>query len=447
MTLLFLDTPDVREVWGKLRFVASPLQRLDDLRAPSQGMVLAVSPDPEYGFELFTLEQTTGRWRLERFVTANFVDYSEPDAVLREPEDDRQWLGHTAMAQRGDTGEYLMVKWARGKPGHGAHFFRSQDGLAWEDLNPGAPAYTDHDACGLLWDPQASRYVMLQTTYQPWKKVFPDNIGNGIRRVLTTRTSPDGVQWEPGGNVGGGGPYHPAERLTLPDEHDPAEMEFYWLRAFPYEDCFVGMMLNYAASPQEVNPLQHPGPGFREGKPPSKHGPQLSTEWWISYDRMRAWRRPYRDLVAGGESQGIFHAPAVHGDRLTWLRDGRVWGLPLHRIAGAYCRANARFSTRPFPAPDRPLSLNARAAWLGDKSHGMLRQAYIMVEALDANNHVIPGYEREKCIFHDVDDLRLPLRWEDKDTTPLSGKTVSLRFHLRDATIFAVQEEKDGGRC
>jgi len=437
MHLLFMDHDDVCDTWGDLSFAASSLEPLDGLAAPSDGRVLGVYPCPD-GFEVFIREIDGESWRLARYTTADFAAYAPLQVVLRPPDDARQWLGHCAMARRDDTGELLLLIWVRSKPGHAAHFFRSPDGLAWTDLNPAAPAYTDHDACGLLWHAAAGHFVMLQVTYQLWHKRFPDNIGDRIRRVLTTRTSPDGVHWEPAGSMGGGGPHHPAERLIVPDERDPEELEFYWLRAFAYHDRFIGMMLNYAPSPQAVNPLQHPGPGFREDRQPSRHGPHLSTEWWMSTNGMATWRRPYRDVVAGGECAYIFHSPVVCDDTLVWLQDGRAWGLPVDRIAGAHARANAEFSTPPFTVPDAPLVLNARAAWLGDRSHGMLRQAYIMAELLQADGTPVPGFEREKCTLQDVDGLRLPLRWDGVDTASLAGTEARLRLFLRDATIYAL---------
>ena len=61
-----------------------------------------------------------------------------------------------------------------------------------------------------------------------------------------------------------------------------------------------------------------------------------------------------------------------------------------------------------------------------------------MVELLDENDRVISGYEKELCYFQDVDDLYLPLVWDGKDGAALAGQTVSLRFYIRDARVYAV---------
>jgi hypothetical protein len=61
-----------------------------------------------------------------------------------------------------------------------------------------------------------------------------------------------------------------------------------------------------------------------------------------------------------------------------------------------------------------------------------------MVEARDDKGAVIPGFEREQCIFRDVDGVRLPLQWPGQDPKALAGRKVALRFYFRDATIYAV---------
>ena len=39
--------------------------------------------------------------------------------------------------------------------------------------------------------------------------------------------------------------------------------------------------------------------------------------------------------------------------------------------------------------------------------------AYIMVELQTATDgRVVPGFERDKCVFMNVDEIRLPLRWQ-----------------------------------
>jgi len=81
------------------------------------------------------------------------------------------------------------------------------------------------------------------------------------------------------------------------------------------------------------------------------------------------------------------------------------------------------------------LTLNADVRWRANESPG---QAYVMAELRDEQNAAIPGYERAKCLFENVDGHALPLRWGEKDGGELAGRTVRLRFYLRDSKVYGV---------
>ena len=100
----------------------------------------------------------------------------------------------------------------------------------------------------------------------------------------------------------------------------------------------------------------------------------------------------------------------------------------------------------------KSLVLNAKALYHGEwagKGASTLGcdeacQAYIMVGMLRSEqgrskkSEYIAGFEPEKCTFRNVDDVALPLRWEDSPQLPPTGTVVRLRIFFRDATIFAV---------
>src|SRR5437016_4087320 len=84
------------------------------------------------------------------------------------------------------------------------------------------------------------------------------------------------------------------------------------------------------------------------------------------------------------------------------------------------CGANGEFSTPLFKMSSGGLALNADSRWRPNESPG---QAYIMVELRDEQDRVIPGYERAKCLFENVDGHALLLRWGEKDSSNLAGRT------------------------
>ena len=71
--------------------------------------------------------------------------------------------------------------------------------------------------------------------------------------------------------------------------------------------------------------------------------------------------------------------------------------------------------------------------------------AYIMVALHSAQTgEVIKGFEKEACVFMDVNGTRLPLRWSGKSgNSEVAGKQVFLRIFYRDSSIFAVGVEDE----
>ena len=71
------------------------------------------------------------------------------------------------------------------------------------------------------------------------------------------RSSPDGRRWEPSvsmndvWNRNGRKSPIPSEFLTVPDENDPPDLEFYSGNAFGYHDRAYMMVLIYAVTSRE----------------------------------------------------------------------------------------------------------------------------------------------------------------------------------------------------
>ena len=67
----------------------------------------------------------------------------------------------------------------------------------------------------------------------------------------------------------------------------------------------------------------------------------------------------------------------------------------------------------------------------------------VMVALHNKSGAVVPGYEKEACVFTHADGTRLPLSWHGKTGSALAGKDVFLRVYYRDATIYAVGHDGD----
>ena len=425
MKIMFCDKHNVQNTYGKLTFGANGLNYMGAASGIPPMWVRCAVPqdDGSYSVYGFTGSRHTD-WRIVRCRTFDGLHYDQTETVHYEAKG--SWLISGDIAHNSRDGSVLCLKWRSGKAGHSLWAFGSEDGSSWRMLLD-KPVYIDHDAFGLMWDRGTERYITYQITYQSWSKHYPDNIGDSKRRVLYIRTSEDGIHWEPSEEVLFAGPYVSDERLITPDERDPAEMEFYRMTVFPYAEYYVGMMLNYAPSPQVVNPAY----------PQSKHGPHLSGEWWLGREAHKLGR-PFRNVFAPGQAPGIvLHNPINLDGKHLWIVKGDVYGLPQDRLFFVGSMANAEFSTPLFDMPSKPLVLNAADCFHDQRDRGMRGQSYVMAEILGEDGQVIEGFNKENCLLRGVDgSVRLHWRWNDG--TSLAGQRIRLRLYLRDARIYSL---------
>jgi len=68
--------------------------------------------------------------------------------------------------------------------------------------------------------------------------------------------------------------------------------------------------------------------------------------------------------------------------------------------------------------------------------------ASLLVAVLDGQGQVVPGFEPEKCVIQNADQIALPLRWNDRSARDLKGRSIRLRFFLRSAKVYAVTSRR-----
>jgi hypothetical protein len=171
----------------------------------------------------------------------------------------------------------------------------------------------------------------------------------------------------------------------------------------------------------------------------------LGTRPWLTphpeengYDRLLFGANPVR---VGDELW--FYYPAWDGDHLTFNRDGTTYYQDRIRV-GRTARASLRLDgylsldagkdggevlTRPLTFAGKQLFVNAAA------SAGELR-----VELQDEAGKPIPGFTLADAEPISGDGVRLPVRWRGgADLEKLAGQPVRLRFHLKQARLYAFQ--------
>lgn len=450
LKLLFSHPQDLADTWGKLHFAVTPIRQIREVEAlpftPVGCFPRADGTWEVFGQELKELgrgkasHEETNAWKIIRAMTRDGVAFDQQETVIEQAAG--PWTQHASIAFNPDAKEYLLLKLRMDSYGFAYTAFFSSDGRRWQ-AHPGNPLFYEGDAMTVFWSPALKRFVLVSKSLQPIRKRIRDHGGPTRslkddtlrdRRVLMLRSSPDGRRWEPSESLPdvwdlhGQKGAHPPELLTLPDEDDPPDLEFYSGNGFWYHDRAYMMVLNYAASPLAAR----------------KHAPHLDNEWWTSPDGLR-WQRPAREenaLEVFPQVPRLEMPPMKIGGNLLWRRGQMLLGLPEDRISGVSARANAEFSTRAFRIPDADLLLNACVP--APERPFARDQAYIMVAVLDGQGQVIPGFAADKCLIRDQDRHDIPLRWGEASTRQLAGKTARLRFHLRSANIYAVNSARPG---
>ncbi|MEZ6046580.1 MAG: hypothetical protein R3C11_13605 [Planctomycetaceae bacterium] len=389
-------------------------------------------PRSQYGCEVPRDENTfwVYGWRMQNIAdkpnrTIEVVRAWTPDGLNFNEEEivfslkDGDWQGFANLVYRPTDGSLFLFSYSAGH----LRVFRTDNGTTWEKLTD--EAYTNHDAMHITWYPPWNEFLNYQNTLEPYPTRYPDNIGE-LRRVFSFLRSKDGVEWTS---------YAPeflqGEKLWKPDDLDPVDLEFYRSIVIPTEGRYALLIQRYIAPPPEAN----------SRRATTKHGPRSSVEIAISYDGLN-WERPHRkhDVTLKVGSLPV-QGPSIHQGKIRFYQpEGDVYAFDEGRLFYATCLGNGEFSTRLFTMPMQGLTLNVDASWPANQ--GETGRAYVMVEALDAEGNLIPGYERTNFLLENIDNPALPLNWTDHPCQNLAGQQIQLRFYFCEAKIYSISENK-----
>ena len=333
------------------------------------------------------------------------------------------------------------------------HLEDETTGRLYYYFRPGAPAYPPHD-----------------TTY--------DNM-HMTRRVLGVMWTDDGIHWQ--------------RRLVIvPDEKDAYGSQFYYLTSIASKQQIVsarpamaleshwnkgavrsgepilGVLSIYDARANRIWPelayatdLLHwhrfaqRKKWIANGLPGSAdfglvkietHRLEFNKEWWFPYLAINRWHQDYIGLakMASLEEFSKSHPnyvelPGFEDWNQYWTRcksmrytigvgrcqEGRV------SFAQPSAEQEGWLTTDPVVLENETLLINASVA-----SGGTLR-----VAVLNESGESIRGFTEENCQALEGDHLAAPVRWSERLLSELKGKTVRLRFKLRDARLYGYQFE------
>ena len=291
----------------------------------------------------------------------------------------------------------------------------SADGIHWRLNGDGKPWFRrEHNSNLLGWDASIGRYV-----------IYP-RMSAGAHAGVGRSTSEDFVTWTQ------------PESAVAPGPSDPGR-DFKGLAAFFYEDLYLGWLWVFdrnqtaeveLASSRDGKAWRRTAPGrifFPRGEAGTWDSEMIlvvapvvrDDKIWIYYS---GWNTPYTAEAEEKATRGWVE----NGRRMQW-----AIGLATLRLDGFVSldagSTTGTLLTRPIELDGGTLTVNARVG-------GELR-----VEAL-ADGRPLPGYGAAECLPVRGDGLRQAVRWKGHPNVDgLRGRTVQLRFTLRDGSLYAFQ--------
>jgi hypothetical protein len=321
----------------------------------------------------------------------------------------------------------------------------SADGIHWTDYNDGKPV--THRAADffdqLMGDPIMEKYRLMCRT---------DIAGTGgakeyrSLRIMVHDHDNDLMN-------------HPTAWKTIADcivvddpkkEENPwgnPRLQFNWMTTWIYEGVYFAPMNVYTMDKS----------AFFEGYGYQTRHEKDVLDFYIGTGRDginfdRSWIYSRQPLVPRGpagsfDKDGVFPASqfvTVGDEHRVYYGGSREWHYSIGRdlkidlakirldcfIALEAGEEPGQVVTKPFRVEGDRLEVNVDA-----------RQGQLQVEILDEQGKPIPGYTLEGSRAQtDANSVRFEPTWKNRaNLTPLRGKTVSLRFVLRNARLYAFQ--------
>jgi hypothetical protein len=316
----------------------------------------------------------------------------------------------------------------------------SADGFTFDALD--VPPIPSQDESHLTWDELQRQYILtvkhngpfgravylcLSRDFEKWSDpeliYHADALDQRLGEEHIRRLVANPKTWHP--------------PVNSPREYNT---EIYNMPVFVYEGLYVGLPTYFESS----------------GKIPPPRGNQDGTNSvkLVCSRNLRVWTRvgdrkhfiPIAELGTGGTDTGQILAasrPLRMGDELwfyysgldvRYRPDGTYRGgihlAKLRRdgfVSLRGVRGGGFVETRPVRVGGGRLHVNADAA-----------RGEVAAEITDAGGRtVLAGWGRDRCAPVRGDRLAAELRWEGRALRELAGQTVRIRFHVRDADLYA----------
>ncbi|MEX2577812.1 MAG: hypothetical protein WD342_02045 [Verrucomicrobiales bacterium] len=341
--------------------------------------------------------------------------------------------------------KYKAILRSSGKAG--LLVFASPDGIHWSPLSKeplfhGVGAFDSQNLA--FWDPTIGKYRAYWRAFGSGVTNEKERKPEGIR-IVRTSTSDDLVAWTP--------------HRDLQYENSPAE-HLYTNHVKPYHRAphiLIGFPTRYIDRGPSDSMSALPDEKEREARAEaSKRFGYALTEGLLMASRdgvnFKRWNEAF--LRPGEERPGTWHYgaqyPAWHAVETESTLPGAANDLSLYATEGywhgkgstlrrytlrldGFVSVNAGWDggeliTKPIIFDGERLSLNFATSAAGD----------VRVEIQDENGKPIPGFGEADCSPQFGDTVDRVVHWKNgPDVSELGGRTVRLRFLLKDAALYS----------
>ncbi len=309
----------------------------------------------------------------------------------------------------------------------GLHAFKSADGIHWSDMQPGA-VFTKgvFDSQNVaFWSAAEQQYVCYFRTFK--------KTGGGNFRWISRTTSKDFLHW--------------SEPVEMDMGETPAE-QFYTSGTHPYfraPHIYIALAKRFfpdkVALPAEQAKKLVANPGYRVASSDSIF---MTTRGGNHYERtfLEAFIRPGpdpQDWIARDNTPALGVVPA--NDREMFIYRLSHYAQPSAHLARYTLRAdgfisvNAPYSggallSKPLRFSGSKLEINFVTSAAGG----------VRVEVQDENGKPIPGYTLAESPEIIGDEVGRVVAWSGgPDVSKLAGRTICLRFVMRDADLYSLK--------
>ena len=329
---------------------------------------------------------------------------------------------------------------------NGLWAWKSPDGIHWTPMSD-KQVYTegvfDSQNCA-FWSQTENKYVLhyRQVTNR-----------DGECRIVCRATSDDFLNWTNEGEIQfpeGGGPIHAAQ--------------FYVNQILPYyraKHLYIGFPARYVDNGLVPATKLLPEWEKREARATlsPRYGSVVTDSVYITSRDGKNYRQSNEAFLAPGLrtqhnwSYGDNYI-ARHVVETASTKDDMPRELSLYAVESYFTDKTSRLRryslridgfgsvhaknlesvmiTKPFVFEGKELSMNLATTAAG----------FVRVEILDENGTPIPGFESLACDYFFGDTLDWRVTWQGKsDVSALAGKTVSLRFTMREADLYSLKFE------